>query len=100
MRVGKERVQRRMKLHGIQARGKRKFVVTTDSQHDLPVAPHLLDHDFAPEAPERVWSRDITHIATDEGWLYLAAVIDLVSRQVVGWNNAPTESARRAYGAA
>ncbi len=86
VRVGKDRVQRLMQLHGIRARGKRKFVVTTDSKLDLPVAENLLARDFAPEAPNRVWSSDITYIATYEGWLYLAAVIDLFSRQVVGWS--------------
>lgn len=86
VRVGKDRVQRLMKLHGIRARGKRKFVVTTDSKHSLPVAENLLARDFTPEEPDRVWSSDITYIATDEGWLYLAAVIDLFSRQVVGWS--------------
>ena len=89
MRVGKDRVQRLMKLHGIRARGKRKFVVTTDSKHNLPVAENLLARDFTPEAPDHVWSSDITYIATDEGWLYLAAVIDLFSRQVVGWSMRP-----------
>jgi len=88
-RVGKDRVQRLMKMHGIKARGKRKFVVTTDSRHNLPVAPNLLARDFTPSAPDHVWSSDITYIATDEGWLYLAAVIDLFSRQVVGWSMQP-----------
>ena len=86
MRVGKERVRRLMQRHGIRARGKRKFVVTTDSKHDLPIAANLLARNFTPEAPDRTWSSDITYIATDEGWLYLAAVIDLFSRQVVGWS--------------
>lgn len=89
VRVGKDRVQRLMKLHGIRARGKRKFVVTTDSRHSLPVAENLLARDFTPAAPDRVWTSDITYIATDEGWLYLAAVIDLFSRQVVGWSMQP-----------
>ncbi len=89
IRVGKDRVQRLMQLHGIKARSKRKFVVTTDSRHDLPVAPNLLERDFHPSTPDRVWSGDITYIATDEGWLYLAAVIDLFSRQVVGWSMQP-----------
>jgi transposase InsO family protein len=75
-----------MQRNGIQARGKRKFVVTTDSKHDLPIAPNLLNRDFTPEAPNQVWTSDITYIATDEGWLYLTAVIDLFSRQVVGWS--------------
>ena len=89
VRVGKDRVQRLMKLEGIRARGKRKFVVTTDSKHSLPVAENLLARDFTPQAPDRVWSSDITYIATDQGWLYLAAVIDLFSRQVVGWSMQP-----------
>lgn len=86
IRVGKKRVQRLMQRHGIQARGKKKFVVTTDSRHDLPIADNLLARNFTPEAPDRVWTSDITYIATDEGWLYLTAVLDLFSRQVVGWS--------------
>jgi putative transposase len=85
IRVGKERVRKLMQRHGIKARGKRKFVVTTDSRHDLPIAPNLLARDFSPKAPNQVWSSDITYIATDEGWLYLTGVIDLFSRSVVGW---------------
>ena len=69
-----------MQAHGIKARGKRKFVVTTDSKHDLPVAPNLLARNFNPKAPDLVWIGDITYIATDEGWLYLAAVLDLFRR--------------------
>ena len=88
-RVGKERVRRLMQKHGIRARCKRKFVVTTDSNHQLPVAPDLLQRNFTPSAPNQVWTGDITYIATDEGWLYLAAVIDLFSRQVVGWSMQP-----------
>ena len=86
IRVGKERVRRLMKQHGIRAKTKRKFVVTTDSKHNLPVAPDLVQRKFNPEAPNQLWSGDITYIATDEGWVYLAAVIDLFSRQVVGWS--------------
>jgi transposase InsO family protein len=89
IRVGKERVQKLMKLHGIKARSKRKYKATTDSNHSLPVAENLLQRDFTPVAPDRVWSSDITYIATDEGWLYLAVVIDLFSRQVVGWSMKP-----------
>jgi Transposase and inactivated derivatives len=88
-RVGKERVHRLMSRHGIRARGRRKYVVTTDSRHHLPVAPDLLQRDFSPAAPNQVWSSDITWIPTDEGWLYLAAVLDLHSRQVVGWSMKP-----------
>lgn len=86
IRVGKERVRKLMKLHGIRARGKRKFKATTDSNHGLPVAENLLNREFSPAAPDRVWTSDITYVATDEGWLYLVAVIDLFSRQVVGWS--------------
>lgn len=56
-----------MQHHGIKSRGKRKFVVTTDRKYNLPIAPNLLDRDFAPAAPNRVWSSDTTYIATDEG---------------------------------
>ena len=86
IRVGKERVQKLMQLHGIRAKGKRRFKVTTDSNHGLPVAPNLLDRQFSVSAPDRVWVGDITYIATNEGWLFLAVVIDLFSRQVVGWS--------------
>jgi len=89
IRVGKERVQRTMKIHGIKARGKRKFVVTTDSKHKLPIAPNLLNREFTVNKPDRVWTSDITYIATGEGWLFLVAVIDLFSRQVVGWSMQP-----------
>ena len=84
IRVGKERVQKLMQLHGIRAKGKRRFKVTTDSKHDLPIAPNLLDRQFTVAEPDKVWAGDITYIQTDEGWLFLAVVIDLVSRQVVG----------------
>jgi putative transposase len=104
IRVGKERVRKLMKLHGIKARGKRKFVATTDSKHNLPIAQNLLERNFTPEAPNQVWTSDITYIATDEGWLYLTGVIDLFSRQVVGWSmrdnmqtNAVTDALRMAW---
>ncbi len=84
IRVGKDRVQKLMQLHGIRARGKRRFKVTTDSKHDLPISPNLLDRQFSVAEPDKVWAGDITYIATDEGWLFLAVVIDLFSRQVVG----------------
>jgi putative transposase len=90
IRVGKQRVQRLMQAHGIQARGKRRFrVMTTDSRHDLPIAPNLLDRNFTVAAPNTAWAGDVTYIATEEGWLYLAVVIDLFSRQVVGWSMRP-----------
>jgi putative transposase len=86
IRVGKDRVQKLMQLHGIRAKGKRRFKVTTDSNHSLPIAPNLLDRQFTVAEPDKVWVGDITYIATDEGWLFLAVVIDLFSRQVVGWS--------------
>jgi transposase InsO family protein len=89
IRVGQDRVRKLMQQHGIRAKTKRKFVVTTDSRHSLQVAPDLVQRRFNPEAPNQLWCGDITYIATDEGWLYLAAVIDLFSRQVVGWSLQP-----------
>lgn len=87
IRVGKLRVQRLMQQHGIQARGKRRFRVTaTDSRHDLPIAPNLLNRNFTAPGPDRVWTGDITYIPTEEGWLFLAVVVDLFSRRVVGWS--------------
>jgi transposase InsO family protein len=59
-----------MQQHGIEARGKRKFIATTDSNHGLPVAKNLLNREFEPSEPNAVWTSDITYIATDEGWLY------------------------------
>ena len=90
IRVGKQRVQRLMQQHGIRARGKRRFrVTTTDSRHDLPIAPNLLNRNFTVAAPNQAWAGDITYIATEEGWLFLAVVIDLFSRRVVGWSMQP-----------
>jgi len=86
IRVGKQRVQKLMQLHGIRAKGKRRFKVTTESKHDLPISPNLLNREFNVTAPDKVWAGDITYIATDEGWLFLVVVIDLFSRQVVGWS--------------
>jgi putative transposase len=90
VRVGKQRVQRLMQKHGIQARGKRRFrVLTSDSRHDLPIAPNVLDRKFSVAAPNQVWVGDLTYIPTAEGWLFLAVVIDLFSRKVVGWSMRP-----------
>jgi transposase InsO family protein len=87
LRVGKQRVQRLMQQHGIRARGKRRFrITTTDSRHGLPIVPNLLDRNFTVAKPNQVWVGDITYIPTDEGWLFLAVVIDLFNRQVVGWS--------------
>ena len=90
LRVGKQRVQRLMQKHGIRARARRRFrVATTDSRHGLPVAPNRLERNFSPARPNTAWSGDITYIATEEGWLFLAVVIDLFSRRVVGWSLQP-----------
>ena len=82
--VGNDRVQKLMQLHGIRVKGKRRFKVTTDSHHKLPISPNLLNREFTVAEPDKIWVGDITYIATDEGWLFLAVVIDLFSRQVVG----------------
>jgi len=85
-RCSRGRVERLMSANGIRAKGRRKFVAATDSKHDLPVAENLLGREFSVEEPNRVWVSDITYIPTDEGWLYLAGVLDLCSRATVGWS--------------
>jgi len=83
---GRHRVARLMKRHGIRAKQARKFrPVTTDSRHTLPVAENLLDRQFTVDQADTVWVGDITYIRTRQGWLYLAVVLDLFSRMVVGW---------------
>jgi putative transposase len=86
----KNRVARRMKHLGLRAKARKKFKVTTDSKHNLPVAPNLLNRDFTATAPNQKWCGDITYVWTDEGWMYLAVVIDLYSRAVIGWSIQPT----------
>jgi putative transposase len=83
--VGKNRVARLMRQEGLSGRRRRRFKRTTQSRHNLPVAPNLLAQDFTSTAPNRKWVGDITFIPTDEGWLYLAVMLDLFSRLVVGW---------------
>lgn len=87
--ASKERVERLMREHGIRARHKRRYRVTTDSKHGLPIAPNLLDRKFEPAAPNQVWTADITYLWTAEGWLYLAVVLDLFNREVIGWSLKP-----------
>ena len=79
------RIKRLRKLHGIRCTHKKKFKVTTDSKHSLPIAENVLNRQFAQTAPNQVWVGDITYIPTDEGWLYLAAVKDLYTCEIVGW---------------
>lgn len=84
--VGRGRLERRMQRHGIRATASRRFrVVTTDSNHGLPIADNLLDQNLLATRPSEIWLADITSIPTDAGWLYLATVLDLFTRQVVGW---------------
>lgn len=83
--IGVNRIKRLRKVAGIRCIHKRKFRVTTDSKHKLPIAPNLLNRQFSPSAPNQVWVADITYIPTDEGWLYLAAVKDCHTCEIVGW---------------
>src|SRR5262249_53941531 len=84
--ASKHRVARLMQEHGLRGKRRRKFRHTTDSDHEMPVAPNTLARDFTADAPNEVWVTDITYIPTGEGWLYLAAILDLYSRRVVGWS--------------
>lgn len=84
--VNHKRVACLMREHGLQSTKRRRFrVTTTDSRHALPVAPNVLQRDFAASAPNSKWLADITYVPTEEGWLYLALVLDLHSRKIVGW---------------
>lgn len=84
-RIGRKRVARIMRENGLRARGKRRFRKTTDSTHNCPISPNLLNRRFVAEAPNKVWVGDITYLWTAKGWLYLAVILDLFSRKVVGW---------------
>jgi len=86
--AGKGRVARLMKANGIKGRVRRRFKVTTDSNHEWPLAPNTLDREFDVESTDSVWCADITYIATEAGWVYLAAIIDLATRMIVGWSMA------------
>jgi transposase InsO family protein len=84
--VNRKRIERMMRHYGIRARVPRRYrVCTTDSKHSLPVAPNLLDQNFVADRPNQVWLADITYIPSAEGWLYLAVILDLFTRKVVGW---------------
>lgn len=86
--VGRRRVARLMRRHGISGRRPRRFRKTTDSAHGFAVAANVLDRQFDVDRPDKVWATDITYIRTWEGWMYLAVVVDLFSRRVVGWSMA------------
>jgi len=90
IRCSRKRVERLMRENGLKVVQKRKNrVITTDSDHEFPVAPNLLDRDFTAEHPNEKWVTDISYIRTDTGWLYLAVVMDLFSRAIVGWAMRP-----------
>jgi len=84
--IGRNKTRRLMKRLGLKVKLKRKYKVTTDSKHDFPVAKNVLNRDFSPAAPNQVWGSDITYLWTQQGWIYLAVIIDLCSRRVVGWS--------------
>ena len=84
-KAGQRRIGRLMRENGIVAIRTRKYKATTDSNHTLAVAPNLLDRDFSATAPNQKWAGDITYIWTSEGWLYLAVILDLYSRRIIGW---------------
>ena len=88
----KNRVAKRMKHLGLHAKGKRKFKVTTDSNHKLPVAENILNRDFTAKTPNQKWVSDISYVWTNDGWMYLAVIIDLYSRSVIGWSMEATMS--------
>jgi transposase InsO family protein len=83
--VGRKRIAHLMRGMGLSARHKQRFRRTTDSTHAFPVAPNLLQRNFKAVGPDRIWLADLTYVWTDEGWLYLAVVLDLFTRRVVGW---------------
>jgi len=87
--IGIYRLRRLMRKHGLRSVWKRKFVHTTDSNHDLAISPNVLNRQFNPTQPNQAWVSDITYIRTRSGWLYLAVVLDLFARKVVGWSMAP-----------
>jgi transposase InsO family protein len=82
---GENRVARLMKKNNIAAKTRKKFKATTQSKHHFPVAPNLLNRNFSASAPNQVWLSDLTYVWTEEGWLYLAVVLDVFNRQIVGW---------------
>lgn len=85
-RVGKNRIWRLMRQNHLKVKTTRRFKVTTNSDHKRPVAPNLVKQEFTATAPNRLWTGDITYIWTNEGWLYLAVVLDVFSRRIVGWS--------------
>jgi transposase InsO family protein len=91
---GRHRVAHLMRVHQIRARQKRRYQVTTQSQHELAVSENLLERQFTAQAPDQRWAGDITYLWTTEGWLYLAVVLDLFSRRIIGWSMQSTLETR------
>jgi putative transposase len=98
-RVGKKRIERLMRREGIVAKRRKKFRLTTDSKHADPIAPNVLNRDFDVASPNTVWATDVTYVWTLQGWLYLAAILDLCSRRVVGWATGPNNDRQLALDA-
>jgi transposase InsO family protein len=92
--ISKRRIGKLMAEAGLYCKTKRKFKVTTDSRHDKPISPNLLTRQFDVSRPDTYWVGDITYIPTNKGWLYLAMVIDLYSRQIIGWSMADNMKAK------
>lgn len=86
IKISRTRVARIMKSAGLFARRRRKFVPTTDSKHDYPIAPNVLNRQFKADRENQVWVSDLTYVRTDAGWLYLTVIIDLYDRKVIGWS--------------
>lgn len=86
--VGTDRVARLMQKAGIKGRVRRRFKATTNSRHDRPIAPNVLNREFGAKSSDSVWCADITYISTASGWVYLAAIIDVATRMIVGWSMA------------
>ena len=80
-----KRIARLMRLNGLMAKTKRRFRITTNSRHNQPAAPNLVNQEFVAEGPDRLWTSDITYLWTKAGWLYLSVVLDVYNRQIVGW---------------
>jgi putative transposase len=98
--AGRRRVAEEMKKMGLKCKTKRRFVATTDSKHNEPIAPNTLNRDFSPSSPNRAWVSDITYLPVNGKWAYLAVFIDLFSRKVVGWDlsqSLKTESTIKAF---
>jgi putative transposase len=92
--ISRRRIGKLMKSAGLYCKTKRRFKVTTDSKHNKPIAPNLLARQFDVYVPDKYWVGDITYIPTKNGWLYLATVIDLYSRQIIGWSMADNMKAK------